>query len=135
MVSFVPITDKWLRQFVHEDDISDIVIGFAKNDYSFEYKAFNIAPPGPVVLGPDMARAVNKKTIKVSPYLIRVAFFFMWHLSMGKVPTSKGAWKGYSYPIAVDGSEVTKVTNYQYKRDSITAFSKHEGRYAEIYKK
>lgn len=135
MVSFVPVTEKWLRQFVHEDDITNIVVDFVHKDYDFSYKAFNIAPPGPVVLGPDMAKAVNKKTIRVSPYLIRIAFFFMWHLSMGKVPTSRGAWKGYSYPIAVDGSELIRVTGYHYKYNSVEAFSNHEGRYADLYKK
>ncbi|HEX7724652.1 MAG TPA: NAD-dependent epimerase/dehydratase family protein, partial [Candidatus Paceibacterota bacterium] len=52
MVSFTPITKKWLRQFIHEDDIADIVGTLAfvpslKNDYD----VFIACPPGEVVLG------------------------------------------------------------------------------------
>jgi len=134
MVSFVPVTKNWLRQFVHEDDIANVVIMSALNKMQNDYEIFNVSPPGEVVLGPDMAKAVNKRMLRIHPLLIRVAFFSMWHLSHGKVPTSRGAWKGYSYPIAVDGSKVTKLLGYHYKWNSKDAFTKLEGRYAEMYK-
>lgn len=132
MTAFVPVTAKWCRQFIHEDDVVGLVelLSFVSTRKGFEI--FNICPPGDVVRGPDMARAVGKRTLSVPPLLIRVAFFIFWHGSRGKVPTGKGAWKSYSYPIAVDGSKLTTVEGYQYKYSPFDAFYYTDGRYEEF---
>ncbi|MEK7606493.1 MAG: NAD-dependent epimerase/dehydratase family protein [Patescibacteria group bacterium] len=131
MVSFVPVTPKWCRQFVHEDDIANIVELFAFNDLKADYDVFNACPPGEVVKGRDMARAVGKKAVPIHPWLIRFAFFIMWNITRGRVPTSKGGWKAYSYPIAVDGSKLSKLYSYTYFMSSKDAFTKKDGRYSK----
>jgi nucleoside-diphosphate-sugar epimerase len=132
LVSWVPVTPNWLRQYIHEDDVNDIVELLAFNHETRDlYQVFNICPPGDVVLGKDMARAVGKKTLPIYPWMARLAFWFFWHVTRGKIPTSRGSWKGYSYPIAVDGSKLTEEYGYHYKHPSKEAFVKREGRYAK----
>ena len=130
MVSFVPVTPTWLRQFIHEDDVVGIVERLAFGEKLAKgYDVFNICPPGQVVRGKDMAAAVGKKVLPVYPWMVRLAFFVFWHLSRGKVPTGRGAWKGYSYPIAVDGSKLTRVTGFQYRYAGLDAFRYTDGAY------
>jgi len=128
-VSWVPVTPKWLRQYIHEDDVVGIVERLAFGEAFGAYEVFNICPPGPVVLGPDMAKAVGKRTIPVRPWMVRLAFFWVWHLTRGRIPTSPGSWKGYSYPIAVDGSKVTRKLGYVYQYAGPDAFQYTNGEY------
>lgn len=129
MTAFVPITPKWLRQYVHEDDIAAIVERLAFGEKVPGYEAFNAAPPGAAVYGKDMARAVGKRAILIHPLMVRLPFFVLWHLSRGKVPTARGSWKGYSYPIAVDGGKLTRMTGYRYQHESFDAFYYTDGAY------
>ncbi len=129
LVAFVPVTPKWARQFIHEDDVVGIVERLTFGESAGAYEIFNICPPGKVVLGKDMARAVGKQALPVYPWMVRIAFFVFWHLSRGKVPTTRGSWKGYSYPIVVDGSKVTKQLGYTYQYEGYDAFFYTNGRY------
>ena len=131
LVSFVPVTKKWCRQFIHEDDVVDIVALLSFSEVSHQYEVFNISPPGEVVRGIDMARAVGKRLLPVPPWLIRIAFFCMWHLTRGKIPTGAGAWRSYSYPITVDGSKLTSMYGFAYSTSSFDAFYYTKGRYED----
>lgn len=129
MVVFVPTTPKWLRQFIHEDDVVGIVERLSFGEKVSRYEVFNICPPGPVVLGADMAKAVGKRQLPILPWMVRMAFFIFWHLTRGKIPTGRGAWKGYSYPIAVDGAKITRVLGYEYRYQGPDAFQYTDGAY------
>jgi nucleoside-diphosphate-sugar epimerase len=129
MVSWVPVTPTWLRQYIHEDDIAALVERLAFGAPTPGYEAFNAAPPGAAVYGPDMAKAVGKRMLPIQPWMARLAFFWFWHLTRGKVPTSRGSWKGYSYPIAVDGTKATKLLGFSYTHESFDAFYYTDGKY------
>lgn len=133
LVSFVPATPWWVRQFVHEDDVTDIVTALVCNEWKGSQKeVYNLAPPGPAVLAHDMARAVGKKVLNVPVFLIRLAYFIFWHITRGKVPTSPGVWRFYSYPIVMDGTKVTRLLGHTYRHESLQAFVSTKGRYESV---
>lgn len=132
MTSFVPVTPKWVRQFIHEDDVVSLVELLAFSEPKAPYEVFNICPPGPVVRGKDMAEAVGKRALTIQPWMARVPFALLWHATRGKIPTAKGSWKGYSYPIAVDGSKLTRTYGYEYRYAGLDAFRYTDGEYEEF---
>ncbi len=127
LTAFVPATKGWVRQFIHEDDVNDIVAKFAFEPFSQDYVVFNITPEGDPVLAPDMAQAVGKRILRIEPWMARVAFFFFWHATRGKVPTCPGSWRFYSYPVVMSGAKLATV--YQCKYSSKDAFQYTDGRY------
>lgn len=129
MTRVVPVTPRWLRQFIHEDDVAAIVELVALTEPRDTYEVFNICPPGSVVRGADMARAVGKRVVRVWPWMVRIPFALLWHASRGVVPTARGSWKGYSYPIAVDGSKISRVYGYTYQYEGLDAFQYTDGIY------
>lgn len=129
LTAFVPVTPNWVRQFIHEDDVVAIVERLVFGTPTGRYSVFNICPPGAVVGGADMAKAVGKRTLTIMPWMTRLPFFILWHGSRGKIPTARGSWKGYSYPIAVNGSKLTSETGYVYKHASLDAFTYTDGHY------
>lgn len=130
LVSIVPATKGWVRQFIHEDDVVGIVSMLAFDPWKGDrIEAFNITPPGEPVYAPDMARAVGKKTLPISPWMARLAYFFFWHVTRGKIPTSPGSWRFYSYPLVVDGTKLTNLWGYEYKHQSFDAFYYTDGTY------
>ncbi len=127
MTAFVPATPLWVRQFIHEDDVTDIVTKFAFEPFSLDYVVFNITPEGEPVLASDMAEAVGKRILPIQPWMARFAFFVFWHATRGKVPTCPGSWRFYSYPVVMSGAKLATV--YQCKYSSKDAFQYTDGRY------
>lgn len=132
LTAFIPATKKWCRQFIHEDDIVDIVTILAFKGAPTDKEIYNLAPPGDVVLPEDMGKAVGKKVIILPPWMVQVGFFFARHLSFGKIPTAAGAWRFYSFPIVMDGAKVTRELGHLYAYSSKQAFTTTEGRYAHV---
>ena len=129
LTSFVPATKGWVRQFIHEDDVADLVLLFTMQDMPWEYNVFNITPVSEPVFAPDMAEAVGKKVIPIKPWMARVAFAFFWHATRGKIPTCPGSWRFYSYPIVMSGEKLAQVYTCQYS--SQDAFRYTDGRYSD----
>ena len=128
-IPIIPIAnDDWGRQYVHEDDLTDLVAIFTFSKPTKGYEVFNITSNN-VVSALEMAAIFKKETIGIVPLIVRIIFFFAWHISQGKFSTGKGAWKLLSYPLFVDGSKVTKKLGYNYTYSSKEALEKDEGRY------
>tara|TARA_B100000508_G_scaffold60333_2_gene47552 strand:+ start:99292 stop:100347 length:1056 start_codon:yes stop_codon:yes gene_type:complete len=135
LTSFIPATKKWCRQFIHEDDIADIITILTFDGAPNTVSLYNLTPPGDVVLPEDMGEATGKKIVILPPFVIRIVFFFMRHLTFGKVPTAAGAWRFYCYPIAMDGTKVTEELGHKYAYSSKEAFVTKEGRYSYVVPK
>jgi nucleoside-diphosphate-sugar epimerase len=129
LTTWVPATKGWVRQFIHEDDVSDIVEKFVFEDMQWEYEVFNITPVSDPVLASDMASAVGKKILPIQPWMARFAFFFFWHATGGRIPTCPGSWRFYSYPLVMSGEKLAKV--YTCKYTSKDAFTYTDGRYED----
>jgi nucleoside-diphosphate-sugar epimerase len=129
LTAFVPATKGWARQFIHEDDVNDIVTKFVFEQYAWDYNVFNIVPVSEAVFAPDMAAAVGKKILPIAPWMARLAFFFFWHATRGKVPTCPGSWRYYSYPVLMSGQKLAQIYTCAYS--SKDAFAYTNGRYAD----
>jgi hypothetical protein len=127
LTSFVPATKGWVRQFIHEDDVNDIVMMLTFNDLPWEYDVFNITPVSDPVYAKDMAQAVEKKILPIQPWMARSAFWFFWHTTRGRIPTCPGSWRFYSYPLLMDGEKLAEIYTCQYT--SKDAFQYTDGRY------
>lgn len=127
LTSWVPATKGWVRQFIHEDDVNDIVVKFALEDMPWQYEVFNITPQGEPVYADDMAEAVGKRVLPIKPWMARGAFFFFWHATRGRIPTCPGSWRFYSYPLLMSGEKLAQVYKCQY--ESQDAFRYTDGRY------
>lgn len=129
LTSLMPATEGWVRQFIHEDDVVDVVeqIVFAQNAWSYE--VFNLTPTGEPVYASDMATAVGKRVLPVYPWMVRLAFWFLWHATRGRIPTCAGTWRFYSYPILMSGNKLTAIYSCRYS--SLEAISYTDGRYGK----
>ncbi len=127
LTAYMPATKGWVRQFIHEDDVSDIVQHFTFQVAPQPYEVYNITPLGELVFAADMAKAVGKRVLPIYPWMARVAFFFFWHATRGKVPTCPGSWRFYSYPIVMSGEKLATI--YQCAYTSKAALRYTSGRY------
>jgi nucleoside-diphosphate-sugar epimerase len=127
LTAFVPATKGWVRQFIHEDDVNDIVQHFTFNEAPSRYEVYNITPDSEPVYAKDMAAAVGKRILPIQPWMARIAFLCFWHLTRGKVPTCPGSWRFYSYPIVMSGKKLATV--YRCAYSSKDAFQFTTGRY------
>ncbi len=108
VLNFMPATKTWARQFVHEDDIVNAILVMCFTEKKFEnIEKYNLCPES-LILADEMGQMLNKNVVYIHPQIVRVLCFLAWHLTLGKVPTSSGVWKAYSYPIVVDGSKILK---------------------------
>ena len=131
MTTWVPVTSGWLRQFIHEDDVVSIVqkVALEREGKISTFETYITCPPDSVVTGTDIAALVGKKAIVLPPVFVRIAFFLAWHLTRGRIPTAPGSWKGYSYPIPVDGSHITRDLAYTYQYRGVDALTYTDGMY------
>jgi nucleoside-diphosphate-sugar epimerase len=116
------------RQYLHEDDAAGMVGTLLAAAPKRGYEVFNASPEDYLAAG-DLASLIGKRTITVPPVLLRGLFALGWHASQGRVPTPKGAWKFVSFPIAVDGTALTRTYGYRYQFTSADALMARAGRH------
>jgi nucleoside-diphosphate-sugar epimerase len=130
LTSFVPATKGWVRQFVHEDDVNDAVQFFTFNQAPRDYEVYNLTPTGEPVYSKDMATAVGKRVLPIQPWMARLAFWFFWHATRGRIPTCPHSWRFYSYPVLMSGEKLKTIYECQYS--SRDAFQYTDGRYQDF---
>jgi UDP-glucose 4-epimerase len=116
------------RQYLHEDDVEAIVGMLLTAPPKQGYEVFNASPEDYLTAG-DLASLLRKRTIFVPPILLRGLFALCWHASRGRIPTPRGAWKFVTFPIAVDGSSLTRAYGYRYRFTSADALMARSGRH------
>jgi hypothetical protein len=77
----------------------------------------------------DLAALLGKRTVIVPPVLLRALFALCWHASRGRIPTPRGAWKFVTFPVAVDGSALTRAYGCRYRFTSAEALMARSGRH------
>ena len=116
------------RQYLHEDDVARIVTALLTVAPRRGYEVFN-ASPEDYLAARDLAGLLGKRTVVVPPMLLRALFALCWHGSRGRVPTPRGAWKFVTYPIAVDGTALTRSYGINYQFSSADALMARAGRH------
>ncbi len=119
------------RQYLHEDDIAEIVALLLTAPSKDTYEVFN-ASPEDYLASANLASLLQKRRMIIPPALLRTLFALCWRLSRGRVPTPRGAWKFLTYPIAVDSSALTETYGYRYRFTSADALLARAGRHFAI---
>jgi nucleoside-diphosphate-sugar epimerase len=120
----------WGRQYLHEDDLVDVVTTFVHAPPRTGYQVFNVSPPD-FLDAPGIGRLFDKRVVAVPPLVLRALFALLWHGTRGAMTTPAGAWKFLSYPIRVDGSLLQRTHGYAYRYSSLEALMAQKGRHAE----
>lgn len=131
VLPFIPVgSGSWFRQFVHEDDITDVVgmFTFGGRKFGQGYEVF-ILSPNDYVSAKEMGQLFKKSVLFIPPPLIRISFFILRHLSSGRIPASQGSWRYLCYPVPVDGSLITRKYGFEYSSSSHEALEQEDGRY------
>lgn len=109
----------WARQFLHEKDLVNIISKLSFGPFSKtmqNMEIFNVAPDS-ILTAKDMAKVLNKKTLKLPVWFIKVALAIVWPISFGKlIPPS--SINSLVYPINVNGKKVTDFTGVGYAHTS-----------------
>jgi UDP-glucose 4-epimerase len=116
------------RQYLHEDDVAGIVNALLAAAPRRGYEVFNASPEDYLATN-DLASLLGKRPVIVPPVLLRGLFALCWHASRGRIPTPRGAWKFVTFPIAVDGSALTRAYDYRYRFTSAEALLARSGLY------
>lgn len=104
----------WARQFIHESDVENIFARLLRAPVKKgSFDVYNAAPPE-FLTAKDVASLLRKKTIRIPQALVRPAFWLVWHISHGKIPTHPDSADGLIYPINVDGSKLKKL-GFEYR--------------------
>jgi nucleoside-diphosphate-sugar epimerase len=119
------------RQYLHEDDIAEIVTLLLTAPPKGAYEVFN-ASPEDYLDSADLASLLQRHRIIIAPALLRSLFAVCWRLSRGRLPTPRGAWKFLTYPIAVDGSALAESYGYRYRFTSADALMARAGRHLAL---
>jgi nucleoside-diphosphate-sugar epimerase len=120
----------WGRQYLHEDDLIDLLTTFVYLPPATGYQVFNVSPPD-FLDATSIGRLFDKRVVTLPPLLLRALFWLLWHGTRGAVTTPAGAWKFLSYPIRVDGSRLQHAHGFEYRYSSLQALMAREGRYAD----
>ncbi len=125
VLPILPITSSfWGRQFLHEEDFCGSIDALIARNDTRGLATFNLTSDAGMS-GTEIAHETHKKILTVRPIFIRILFFLLWHVTFGMIPTSKGGWRFFCYPLIVDGSKFCKTYGYQYRYSSKEAFLCH----------
>jgi len=107
---FFPASRRWTRQFIHEDDVVGAIEAVVQQSPKNTYTVYNLTPyPDGYIDRNTMARMLGKRVLPIAPWVVRLAFFVAWHVTRGAIPTARGIWRFYSYPLVLSGRKLSRI--------------------------
>ena len=106
----------WARQFVHEDDLTQIIYLLTTKNIprtGANPEIFNVAPPR-FLTARDIGRILHKKVLHIPSWSVKPLFAIAWHLSLGHIPTRPDSAMGLIYPINVLGTRIEQALGFHY---------------------